>query len=319
MRHLFVILLGSVLVASAPHLAFAAATESSDIAGPNGENGEGTSGAPNAGMISLSITDQEKPANAPHFGLDLYTEADGFPQALKDRAAAAGLLQYFAHIHYDLTENLSFYIRPQWTTTYNASGGAGPNAGYALTQVGDTIFGVMDTALMKWKGEGSLTGIARYYAGTGEVSRNLGQKGNFYGRMIAAQPLSKRVTLLAHTVGWYWMQANDVSLNAKGKYIGNLNAEVTPFTSMTVMLFPHLNFTQSLGLDYIWLRGSRNVGVAAQGQTKAYIDTSFVTDSIPHLTVSVGANNEPLLNGGDRFEAFRDSETYFYTMIYATL
>jgi len=295
--------------------------EASSIAGPNGETGEGTSGAPNAGMIALSIEDREKTVKPKRLGLDFFTEIDGFPQAVKDRAASAGLFQYFAHLHYDLTENLSFYIRPQWTTTYDAASGPAAEArgARATTRVGDTVFGVIDSALLKWKGEGSLTGIARYYVGTAEVSRDVGQKGNFYGRLIAQQPLSRRVTALAQLVSWYWIQANNVSFNSSGKYVGNLEAEVTPYSSLTVKLVKHLNFTQSLGLDYIWIHGSKVVSVASQGQTKAYIDTSLVTDAIPHLTVSIGANNEPLLNGGDRFKAFRDSETYFYTMIYATL
>ena len=276
------------------------------------------------GTSTLSLKAELQKARKSKLSADFYLESDAHVREIKDRRPSAVVFQYFAGPRYSLGQTTSVYIWPQWSTVYNSASGPledKTRAANGVTHMGDTIIGISDSKLARWGNGGSLLGIGRFYIPTGELSRSIGQRGLLFSRMIATQPLNKRLNLIFQAITEYWLQSRNSSINSTGKLVGNPNFEIVPFFSLSAKVFEHLNFTQSLGMDYTWVRGDAAVNLARKITTQTYIDTSVSTDVIPHLTVFLGANNDgaTLNNGSGGFRAYRDSETYYYMMLLASI
>jgi hypothetical protein len=268
------------------------------------------------GISSLNLPGFFKRITPSALGADFYVETDAYPQKLQDKGSGAVGLQFFAGPTYKLSDATTLYVRQQWATSYTPSTAA--QGSKTNTHMGDTILGVVNTSLLKWGSTGSLTGIGRIYLPTGETSRANHQNGMLYARTIAAQNFGSKLVLSFQTINEYMIQPNKTVLS-DGKPTGTARAETTPFLNAAVNLAKHLDYSQSVGLDYNWVRGDKTVGVDSKGTTQLYIDSYLSTDVFPKLTLILGATNEPTLNNGTKFQAFRDSEYYFYSILLASI
>ena len=280
----------------------------------------GAAEQPNTSALSLKTALKSKKKSK--FSFDFYMEVDGFPAAVKNHTPTAANVQYFAGPKYALSDSTVIYFRPQWNTVYSeASAPSAPTsrAATTITHVGDAILGISDSKLARWGKDGTLTGIARYYLPTGEASRKSGQNGVLYGRTIANQQLNKTYSVMFQTISEYWLQSNKTLLGSDGKRSGTPNFELVPFVAVNASVNKHLDFTQSLGMDYTFVHGDKAFNVDPQAITQVYFDTSVSTDLIPSVSLSLGLNNEPTVNSGSGFHAYRDSDMYFYLMMFASL
>jgi hypothetical protein len=238
-----------------------------------------------------------------------------------DEVSKNGVLtENYVALNYALGETQTVGIRQYFLYTYSKLGAESGEA-----HIDNTAINYVNSKLIDFGNDMTVSTVVRYYAPTGESSRmNTLDHGNALNVLNLTKTIGK-FDLSAAMVSRFWIQSQNSYLTSTAKPDGkveftekeNLDYELNPFVGVDYNLSKKVTFSMSVGADNVWWHA-----VAGKELKRGhYLDIIPSITYVPasNLTLIFNVENYADIYRPAAFSLFRTDEIYPHVILSASI